>query len=160
MELRPRDREKQRRSSPRRVLRGFLVDTNNISEFARLPPDLNVSRWLRDSDPSDLFVSVITFGEPRIGIENLAPGKRRNELEQWLETGLPNWFAANLLPVSQEIAEDWAHLTILAKRKGMLASAPDALIAATASVHQLTLVTRNTSDFTAFSIALLNPWTP
>jgi predicted nucleic acid-binding protein len=104
-------------------------------------------------------MQVITLGELRLGIEDLPAGKRRSDLEDWLAVGLPNWFAGNLLPVTADIVERWAKLTVTAKRKGKTVSMPDGLIAATALQHGLTLVTRNVSDFEYLGIALLNPWT-
>lgn len=68
---------------------GYLVDTNVISEFIKPQPDAQVIRWLEAADPESLFASVIGFGEIRLGIEDLAPGKRRADLEQWLDQGLP-----------------------------------------------------------------------
>ena len=63
---------------------GFLVDTNVISEFIRPQPDSRVTQWLDAADPESLFVSVVTFGEIRLGIEDLPAGKRRAALEEWL----------------------------------------------------------------------------
>lgn len=80
---------------------GFLIDTNVISEFVKPEPSLQVKRWFEAADPESLFASVITFGEIRIGIEDLAEDKRRAALEQWLEQGVPDWFQANLLPVTK-----------------------------------------------------------
>ena len=68
---------------------GFLIDTNVISEFVRPQPDPRVVRWLQDADPATLFASVVTLGEIRLGIEDLPFSKRRTELEQWLDEGVP-----------------------------------------------------------------------
>ena len=84
---------------------GFPIDTNVISEFVKPDPNPNVRLWFRAADPSILFASVVTVGEIRLGIEDMPMGKRRTDLEIWLTTGLPGWFAANLLPVTEEIAE-------------------------------------------------------
>lgn len=137
---------------------GFLVDTNVISEFVKPNPEPNVISWFEEADPYGLFASVITLGEIRLGIEDLPLGKRRTDLELWLTTGLPAWFAANLLPVTGEIAERWARLTIEAKGRGLVLATTDGFIAATALIHNLTLVTRNTKDFTGLGVALVNPW--
>ncbi len=139
-------------------MNGFLVDTNVLSEVAKPGPDGNVVRWLDQSSSHNTYASVITLGELRLSIENFAPGKRRNQLETWLEVGVPNWFCYNLLPVSSEIAEQWGRLTIVAKRNGTPLSTSDGLIASTAIKHGLTLVTRNIRDFASLSIPLLNPW--
>jgi predicted nucleic acid-binding protein len=138
----------------------YLVDTNVISEFAKPDPNPHVIAWLQQTDPASLFASVITFGEIRLGIENLAPGRRRTELDVWFATGLPAWFAANLLPATRETADHWARLSIRAKRQGLALTTPDGLIAATALEHGLTLATRNVGDFTGLDVGLFNPWEP
>jgi predicted nucleic acid-binding protein len=77
---------------------GFLSDTNVVSEFIRPQPDAWVIRWLEAADPESLFASVVTFGEIRLGIEDLPVSKRRAALEEWPEQGLPQWFESHLLP--------------------------------------------------------------
>ena len=136
----------------------FLIDTNVISEFVRPKPSLQVKHWFESADPESLFASVVTFGEIRLGIEDLPEGKRRAALEQWLEEGVPEWFQANLLPVTKAIADRWGQMTIQAKRKGVTISTADGLIAATALEHDLTLVTRNAKDFAVVGVKLFNPW--
>ena len=137
---------------------GLLIDTNVISEFVKPLPSLKVKSWFEAVDPESLFASVITFGEIRLGIEDLAVGKRRTELEQWLEEGVPDWFQDNLLPVTKAIADRWGQITIQAKRKGITVATADGLIAATAIEHGLTLVTRNVKDFEGIAVPPLNPW--
>lgn len=110
---------------------GFLVDTNVVSEFIRPQPDVRVIRWPEAADPELLFASVVTFGEIRLGIEDLPVSKRRAALEGWLEQGLPQWFASHLLPVTKAIAGRWGRLTIEAKRRGIAITTADGLIAAT-----------------------------
>jgi predicted nucleic acid-binding protein len=124
----------------------YLIDTNVISEFTKPLPNVKAVRWVRAQDVSDLFVSVITIGEIRTGIEDMAAGRRRAELEAWIETGLPAWFRSNMLPVTRQIAELWGQLTIQVKRQGRLLTTSDGLIAATAIANDLTLVTRNEKD--------------
>ncbi|MCC6586460.1 MAG: type II toxin-antitoxin system VapC family toxin [Bryobacterales bacterium] len=136
----------------------FLIDTNVISEFVKPQPNIQVIRWLDDADPNALFVSVITLGEIRLGIEGLPPGRRRSALEQWLDEGLPAWFDANLLPITKSIADRWGRISIEAKRSRSSLSTADGLIAATALEHGLTLVTRNVKDFGGTGLELLNPW--
>lgn len=137
---------------------GFLIDTNVVSEFIKPQPDSKVIRWLEAADPECLFASVITFGEIRIGIEDLAPGKRRTDLEQWLDQGLPEWFEDHLLPVTKAIVDRWGRLTIQVKRGGVTITTADGLIAATAMEHDLTLVTRNVKDFAGVRTTIFNPW--
>jgi predicted nucleic acid-binding protein len=137
---------------------GFLIDTNVISEFIKPQPDSQVIRWLEAADPESLFASVITFGEIRLGIEDLAPGKRRVDLEQWLDQGLPEWFENHLLPVTKAIVDQWGRLTIQAKRRGVTITTADGLIAATALEHDLAIVTRNMKDFTETRATVISPW--
>ncbi len=136
----------------------FLIDTNVISEFVRPQPDPRVVAWLDAADPESLFASVVTFGEIRLGIEDLPVGKRRAALEEWFAQGLPDWFDSNLLPVTKVIADHWARLTIDAKRRGVALTTADGLIAATAFAHNLSIVTRNVADFATCGTAIINPW--
>jgi len=90
---------------------GSLLDTNVLSEFKRRAPDPHVRDWLRATDPDLVWVSVLSFGELRKGIERLAPGKRRTELEAWLENDLEQWFEERVLQVTKAIAERWGVLS-------------------------------------------------
>ena len=137
---------------------GFLLDTNVLSEFKRRDPDPSVTAWLRATDPDLLWASVLSFGEIRKGIERLAPGKRRTELEQWLDRDLDQWFEERILPVTRLIAERWGVLTARAFDKGTPLSSIDGLIAATSLEHNLTVVTRNVEDFAGVGAETFNPW--
>ena len=137
---------------------GFLVDTNVVSEFVKPAPSLRVKRWFEAAAPESLFASVITFGEIRLGIEDLPEGKRRAALEQWLEQGVPEWFQDNLLSVTKAITGRWGQITVQAKRKGLTIATADGLIAATAIEHGLTLVTRDVKDFAGIAVSCFNPW--
>ncbi len=138
---------------------GFLLDTNVLSEFNRRgEPDRRVNEWLEAADTDSLYVSVLTFGEIRLGVELLPPSKRRTQLEQWLDRDLPEWFEGRILSVDQPIADRWGLLRAQARMKGRPLSVVDALLAATALEHSLTLVSRNVSDFSVVGLAVLNPW--
>ena len=138
---------------------GFLLDTNVLSEFKRrTAPDSRVAGWLREADPDLLWASVLSLGEIRKGIERLAAGHRRTELDQWLERDLAHWFEHRLLPITGAIAQRWGTLAARAMERGTPLPNVDGLIAATALDHQLTLVTRNVRDFSALGVELLNPW--
>jgi toxin FitB len=81
---------------------GFLLDTNVLSEFNRRGgPDQRVKHWLEAADPNSLYVSVLTLGEIRFGVDLLPSSKRRAELERWLEQDLPEWFEGRILPVDR-----------------------------------------------------------
>jgi predicted nucleic acid-binding protein len=105
-----------------------------------------------------LFISVVSFGELRQGISLRPAGKRTTELEAWLETDLPRVFADRILPVTRPIAERWGILESKRQLAGRTLNVPDGQIAATALEHGLTLVTRNSKDFEALGVTILNPW--
>jgi predicted nucleic acid-binding protein len=136
---------------------GFLLDTNCLSEVVRLRPDPDVLAWMR-SHEQVLHVSVLSLGEIRKGVTLLPSGRKRFELEQWLETKLPSQFSDRLLPIDAEIAEIWGAMAGEAQLKGIAMSIVDGLIAATAKRHNLNLVTRNVRDFRMWDIAVTNPW--
>jgi toxin FitB len=136
----------------------YLIDTNVISELIKPLPEPSVVRWFQEIDPEALFSSVITWGEIRLGVDNLPAGKRRAEIEHWLATGLPEWFGDNLLPVTRSIADRWGRLTAESRRGGITLATADGLIAATALEDDLVLVTRNVRDFAALEVRLFDPW--
>jgi predicted nucleic acid-binding protein len=138
---------------------GFLLDTNVLSEFNRRGgPDQRVKRWLEAADTDSLYVSVLTLGEIRLGVELLPSSNRRTQLEQWLDRDLPEWFESRILPIDQSIADRWGSLRAQAQLRGRPLSVIDALLAATALQHDLTLVSRNVSDFSVVGLAIINPW--
>jgi predicted nucleic acid-binding protein len=142
-------------------MNGYLLDTNVISEFNRKdPPEPLVRRWLENMDTEGLYVSVLTLGEIRFGVNLLAPGTRRRQLERWLEQELPEWFGDRILEVDRETTNRWGSLRAKARTTGQSLSVIDALLAATAFRHELTLATRNVSDFALAELAVVNPWEP
>lgn len=139
-------------------MRGFLLDTNILSEVVRPQPEPNVVAWLAAQDLDELFLSVVTFGELRKGITIREPGKRRKELESWLENDLANLFAGRILPLTRPIAERWGVLEGQRQVAGRPLNVPDGQIAATALEHDLALVTRNVRDFDGLDLTIVNPW--
>ena len=122
---------------------GFLLDTNCISEVVSLKPDLRVLAWMDAADERTLYLSALTVGEIRKGIVTLVEGKRRAQLESWLEIELRGRFASRILPVDDAVADRWGLLAGEMKQKGKPMPTVDAMIAATALHHNLTVVTRN-----------------
>lgn len=137
---------------------GFLLDTNCISELVRLKPELRVVEWMEAADEATLNLSVLTVGEIRKGLAGLAQGRRRTRLETWLEVELQARFAGRILPIEAAIADRWGLIAAEAKRKGKVLSVIDGLLAATALHHNLTVVSRNASDFTNAQVQVVNPW--
>lgn len=137
---------------------GFLLDTNCISELVRNRPEPRVLDWVKSADESLLYLSVLTLGEIRKGVARLPAGKRQTRLEMWLELDLQTRFSGRILPIDALIADRWGLMAAEAKRKGWALSAIDGLLAATALHHNLTIVSRNISDFTNTRVPTLNPW--
>jgi predicted nucleic acid-binding protein len=137
---------------------GFLLDTNCISELVRTTPDPRVLQWIDAADESLLYLSVLTLGEIRKGVASLSQSKRRAQLEIWLEIELRSRFSGRILGIEAAVADRWGLLAAEAKRKGRPLSAIDGLLAATAIHHNLTIVSRNISDFTGMQVPILNPW--
>lgn len=133
----------------------YLLDTNIISEFQKSKPNAGVLRWVAEHDESELYLSVITVMEIEIGVRRLErrDAERANRLQRWLDGAVLDAFQGRILPIDLEAA-----------RRCVLNHVPDpaperdALIAATASTHGLTIVTRNTKDFRRLGVPVLNPF--
>ena len=137
----------------------FLLDTNVVSESTKLRPNTGVMAWLDGVDENSVFLSVITLTELRYGVERLAPGRRRKQLDRWLEHELPRRFEGRILPVDVLVADACGKLIARTEALGRPIEARDAFIAATAQVNRLTLVTRNVSHFETTLKSILSPWT-
>ena len=133
----------------------YLLDTNVISEVVQRKPDRKVITWLQQLPDDALFISVLTLGEIRSGVERLRDGKRREKLRLWLEHDLVDWFGGRVLTVDTAVADRWGRLLAAAGRP---LPTIDSLLAATALHHELRLVTRNTKDFAIPGLELINPW--
>lgn len=138
---------------------GFLLDTNVLSELKKPIPEPKVVKWVEDADDGKLFLSVMTLGEIVKGITAHKDIKRRIKLQKWLDDELRPWFKGRILPVNELVAERWGVLDGECKLKGTPLNVVDGLIAASALEHNLTIVTRNESDFSHVTVPLLNPWT-
>lgn len=133
----------------------YLLDTNVLSELRRRVPDPAVVAWVEGRPASTFFVSVLTLGEIRKGIESLADERRRLRLLDWLEADVPAFFAGRILAIDLPIADRWGRLLAQAGRP---IPAIDSLLAATALQHGLRLVTRNVRDFAFPGLEIINPW--
>lgn len=137
---------------------GFLVDTNCISELVRVRAEPRVLEWFEAVDEGLLYLSVLTLGEIRKGAASLPQGKSRTRLESWLEIELRARFSRRILAIDDAVADRWGRLAAQAKSKGMSLAVIDGLLAATALQHNLTVVSRNASDFNNAQVPVLNPW--
>ena len=136
----------------------YLLDTNVISELVARQPNQAVLDWLDALDPNVVYLSVITIGEIKRGIEKLPDSKRQTELREWLEDQLLIRFAGHILELDTAVMLTWGELTAELERQGRPLPALDSLIAALARHYRCTLVTRNERDFQDAGIGLFNPW--
>jgi predicted nucleic acid-binding protein len=136
---------------------GFLLDTNVISEPLKDQPDANVQGWFASVNPGDTYLSVLTLGEIRRGIESVPSSARKNRLELWFQD-LSVRFHKRVLAVDDAVADRWGVMTSRAEGLGRTLPAVDSLIAATALEHGLTFVTRDTGELAITGVKLLNPW--
>ncbi len=137
----------------------YLLDTNVISEPMKGRPNPGVVKWISGQDEDEVCMSVVTITELRYGMERLATGKRRESLEEWLRKDLSGRFAGRILPIDIEVADACGRLVARSEASGHPIEPRDAFIAATAEVYNLTLVTRNASDFQPTVKSILSPWT-
>jgi len=136
----------------------FLLDTNVVSELVRPHPNRGLVEWLAGRDEDQVFLSVVTLAELRYGIARLPVGRRRRRLQEWLGGELLQRFDGRIVPVNDDVALTWGDVTAECAAVGRPIEAMDALIAATARVRALGLVTRNARDFEAARISVHNPW--
>jgi len=132
-----------------------LLDTCAVSELRKPKPDAAVVAAI---PTADLFLSVLSVSEIAKGIDLLADGKRKRELEAWL-LELERDYADRLLAVDLETAHIWGEITARLQKAGQALAAVDGLIAATALRHGLHLMTRNEPDFAGTGVLVVNPWT-
>lgn len=133
----------------------YLIDTNALSETIRPKANKSLLNWLESTNPESLYISVLTLGEIRKGIQKCPDDKRKAKLRLWLENKITDWFSGRILTVDLAIADRWGRLQAEANRP---VSIIDSLLAATALHHDLTLVTRNTKDFNFPGLEVFNPW--
>ncbi len=136
----------------------FLIDTCCISELTKKQPDPNVKTWFSRYDETEMYVSVITFGELIKGIEKLSTSKKKATLVNWINNDLKQRFRNRILDVSMTEIKKWGEIQAFSEKKGIPLPAIDGLIAATALVHDLSVVTRNVSDMIPSGVDIINPW--
>ena len=136
----------------------FLLDTNVVSEVRKgRRSDPNVSDWYAGVDQSALFISSLTVGEIRRGIElarRRGDASQAETLEEWLRTVVEG-FSGRILNVDADVADAWGRMSAIRP-----APVADALLAATAIVHDMTLVTRNVADVEGLGVHVLDPFSP
>lgn len=136
----------------------YLLDTCVISELVRPSPNARVVAWIDRAEETALCLSVLTFGELEKGIAQLPASARRRKIESWVREELAARFAGRVLGVDTAVAERWGQITGASEAVGRPLPVIDALLSATALVHGLVIVTRNTRDFERCGARCLDPW--
>ena len=135
-----------------------LLDTCVISELVAKRPNPGVVEFVDALDADNVYLSVLTIGEITKGIEKLPNSPRKTDLRGWLKDDLLVRFYDNIIPLDTDILVSWGEMTARLELQGKPMPAIDSLIAATALVGKMALVTRNVGDFAAAEIEIVNPW--
>ena len=136
----------------------YLLDTNVISELVAKQPSQRVIDWIDHAADERIYLSVITIGEFKKGIEKLPASQRKESLRKWFTEELLVRFAGRILPIDTAVMLTWGQLTATLEQQGRKLPAMDSLIAALALTSGFTLVTRNEDDFRDTGVTVLNPW--
>lgn len=136
----------------------ILLDTCVVSEMIKPRPDETVMQWFAAANDADLFLSSLTIGEICAGFRKLPDSPRRQTLERWFSECIEAGFAGRILPFDAAAAKHWAAITADASANGRPRPVVDSMIAAIARSNNMTLATRNLSDFTHTGIPTINPF--
>jgi len=139
----------------------YLLDTNIISEFVSKKPSQKVLDYINSLDENDIYLSVITIGEIRFGIEKLDKENQKKKikmLSDWLENDLIQRFNGRILDVDLEIMLKWGEVNAQLQKIGKPMPIMDSLIASSCLAKELILITRNEKDFYSFDIEIINPF--
>ena len=139
-------------------MKGWLLDTNVISELCKPSCDPCVQAWSEKQPATSLYLSTVTLAEIRYGIERHANDAFRTTLTAWLDGTLRPWFSGRILEVDEDVILEWRRAIARGRDLGIIFSQPDLFIAAIARLHDLTVVTRNITDFARAEVEVLNPW--
>lgn len=133
----------------------YLIDTNVLSELRKKRATPEVVQWFESIKPESLYISALTLGEIKKGLDLVESPKQRALLRDWLEIKLPSYFQGRILPIDEAVATHWgAMLAALNQPRPAI----DSLLAATAAFHGLVFVTRNTKDIAGLAVEVFNPW--
>ncbi|HEX3944475.1 MAG TPA: PIN domain-containing protein [Rhizomicrobium sp.] len=132
----------------------FLIDTCVVSEGNRVHPNEDVDDWLAAQKTADMFISAVSIGEIRYGVDRLPFGKKRSDLERWFDEIVLVGFVGRIVDFDLKAALHWADIRAAYPNAKLV----DAQIAASAIVSGLTLATRNVKDFPFRSLSVFNPW--
>ena len=136
----------------------YLLDTNIISEFISKTPNSEVVEYILTLDESSLYLSVITVGEIKAGIDKLDNGQKKENLLHWLEHDLLLRFKNRIIPIDIDVMLRWGKISQELRSKGTPLPIMDSLIGATCNALDITLITRNEKDFKNIDIKIVNPF--
>lgn len=136
----------------------IILDTNVVSALMRDEPDPSVVAWLDGLPPESIWTTSITVFEVRLGLEILAAGKRRRQLEEAFAKALEEDFEGRVLPFDQSAAQAAGRISAERRRVGRTIEIRDVQIAGIVSVRKATLATRNTRHFQGCGLVLDDPW--
>ncbi len=136
----------------------IVLDTNVISEAFRVRPNEVVRLWLDARNPRELFLCAPVLAELRSGIERLPEGRRRDEVERFVDRAERELFGSRVIPLDRDSAYAYGHIVAQRQRMGRPIGSMDGLIAAIALTHRLTIATRDTADFADLGIEVVNPF--
>jgi hypothetical protein len=137
---------------------GWLLDTNVLAELRRARPNARVARFVSTRPFARLYVSVVTLAEIRFGIETAVDIGRRLEVTEWLAKQVRPMFENRVLDITEDILLIWRLLVEKGRKTGHTFSQADLMIAATARHHGLTIVSRDTREYEAADVPVVNPW--
>jgi toxin FitB len=136
----------------------WLLDTNVVSENVHRRPTKSVIDWIAQRPPSQIAISIVTMAELRFGARTTANRERRIELTRWLDEEMETSFADRTLPLTTGILMEWLELGHRNAAAGRARAPADLLIAATARVHDLIVVSRDVRDFAGTGVLVYDPW--
>jgi predicted nucleic acid-binding protein len=139
-------------------VRGWLLDTNVVSELRKPRPAKAVTEFVAVQPGEQLFTTEITFGEIRYGIEQLEDATRRADINLWLDRTLRPLFSGRVLAITEDVVVRWKSMVVEGQRRGHTFGQPDLFIAAIAALEDLVVVTRDTAEFVAAGVSAFDPW--
>jgi toxin FitB len=139
-------------------VRGWLLDTNVISELRKSKPDSKVINFITTQPGETLFVTDVTVAEIVYGIEQLGDAARRTDIRLWLERNLRPLFAGRIHSITEEVIVRWKTMVVEGQKRGHTFGQPDLFIAAIAALQDLIVVSRDVSEFIEAGVPVFDPW--
>ncbi len=139
-------------------MRGWLLDTNILSEIRRPKPEPKVITFIECRPLDLLYVSTVSFAEIRFGIESVSDPAGRSELSDWLTHKVRPMFERRVLEITEDVMFKWRLLVEEGRKAGHTFSQPDLIIAATAQRFGITVVSRDTAEYERARVPVFNPW--